>query len=362
VAKRTTTRYPFEPDYSVPPGDTLQETIDALDMDQKELAIRTGLTPKTINLIVKGRAPITPDTAVLFERVTGLPARTWNNLESNYREQLAKIEDRRRMEADLEWLRMIPTVEIINRGAIEKQTDKVSLLEVTLKFFGVSNSEAWNNIWLKPSTSFRKSKCFKNKPGPTATWLRLGELETQKIQTRNYDKEVFKDALSKIRRLTIESPKVFQSRMVELCCKSGVALVFVPEIKGCPASGVTRWLTPDKALIQMSLRYKTDDHFWFTFFHEAGHVLNDPKKEVFIEDGQEDKEREGQANRFAADFLIPRSRAAELSSLKTRKAVVTLAKAIGIAPGIVVGRLQKEGVIKYSYLNDLKQRFVWKTT
>ncbi len=75
-----TTRYGYEPDYAVPPGQTLQDTIDSLGMDQKELATRTGLTPKTINLVINGNAPITQETAILLERATGVPARMWNNL------------------------------------------------------------------------------------------------------------------------------------------------------------------------------------------------------------------------------------------------------------------------------------------
>ena len=189
MARVEKNRYPFEPDYAVAPGATLQETIDALGMDQRELAVRTGLTPKTINLIVKGKAPLTHDTAVLLERVTGVPARMWNNLESNYREQLAKIEDRRRLEVDLNWLKTIPTRELIQRGAIEQQQDKTSLLQATLRFFGVSNSEAWRNLWLRPEAAFRKSSCFETQPGPTAAWLRLGELAAQNIEAKPYDKK-----------------------------------------------------------------------------------------------------------------------------------------------------------------------------
>ena len=357
--RRTRKRYPFEPDYAVPPGKTLRETIDTLNMKQRELAVRTGLTPKTINLIAKGRAPITPDTAVLLERVTGVPARMWNNLESNYREQLAKIEDRRRLEADLDWLKCIPTRELIDRGVIDEQPDKPALLQAVLRFFGVSSSQAWRNLWMHPAGAWRKSKCFRNKPGATATWLRLGELEALKIKTKPYHPEKFKGALHQIRRLTVERPSVFGPRMQELCAGAGAALVFVPQIKGCPASGVTRWLTPDKALLQVSLRYGTNDHFWFTFFHEAGHILNDPKKEVFIETGHGDEPREEQANRFAANHLVPQARADELPGLITRANVIAFAKSIGIAPGIVVGRLQKEGIIGPSYLNELKQRFAW---
>jgi HTH-type transcriptional regulator/antitoxin HigA len=88
-------RYHYEPDYAVPPGRTLRETIDTLGIDQRELAARAGLSAKHVNQVIKGIAPITHDTAIRLERVTGVPARMWNNLEANYREQLARLAARR---------------------------------------------------------------------------------------------------------------------------------------------------------------------------------------------------------------------------------------------------------------------------
>lgn len=360
MARRMTRRYEFQPDYAVPPGATLQETIDSLGMTQRDLAVRTGMAPKTINEIVKGKAPITPDTAVLLDRVTGVPARMWNSLESNYREQLAKIADRKRLEKDMTWLKTIPTRELINRGVIEDQPDKVSLLHTVLSFFGVASSEAWNELWMKPCASFRKSPRFEAAPGAVATWLRLGELEAQRVKTQPYDRNKFQRVLTEIRQLTTKPAEDFTLRMVELAASAGVAVVFVKELKGCPTSGAARWLSPDKALIQLSLRYKTEDHFWFSFFHEAGHILHDPKKEVFIDDGHSEDEREARANQFAANLLIPVPAVSELPSLKSKAAVKAFAESIDITPGIVVGRLQREEYIPYTHMNDLKRRFCWK--
>ncbi len=353
-------RYPFEPDYAVAPGETLSETLESLGMSQRDLALRTGMAAKTINEIVKGKAPITPDTSVLLERVTGVPSRMWNNLEANYREQLAKIADRQRLQKYLEWLKSIPVKELISRGVVAEQADKVSLLHAVLSFFGVAKYESWHDLWMQPEASFRKSATFAAQPGAVATWLRLGELKAQEVETEPYDKDEFKDALQETRDLTTKAPEVFGPKMKELSASAGVAVVFVPEIKKCPTSGVARWLTAEKALIQLSLRHKSDDHFWFSFFHEAGHILNDAKKEVFIDDGNEEEEREVRANRFAASFLIPPSAANQLPFLKSKAAVRRFADSIGIAPGIVVGRLQKEELIPYKHMNDLKRRFVWR--
>ena len=83
----------WKPDFAVPPGLTLQETIDAQGIDQPELAVRSGLSAKEINQIIEGVAPITHDIAIRLEHATGVPARMWNNLEANYQEQRARLAD-----------------------------------------------------------------------------------------------------------------------------------------------------------------------------------------------------------------------------------------------------------------------------
>ena len=303
--KTSATGYSYEPDYAVVPGETLQETIEALGIDQRELAARSGLSAKHVNQIIKGVAPITHDTAIRLERVTGVPARMWNNLESNYREQLARITAKDRLQQDLVWLKSIPTKELMARGAIKPTIDKVELLEAILSFFGVATVEAWKDGWSMPQFAFRKSLAFEGKVGAMATWLRLGEIESQKAECVPFDKAAFRASLDEIRSLTVKGPEQFVPRMIELCAASGVALVLVPEIKAAPVSGATKWLTPTKAMICLNLRGKCNDRFWFTFFHEAGHILNDSKKETFIDVDYQDDPREHQANQFAASLLIP---------------------------------------------------------
>jgi HTH-type transcriptional regulator/antitoxin HigA len=357
--RKNMTRYPYEPDYVVPPGQTLQETIDALGIDQRELAARTGLSAKHVNQVIKGIAPITHDTAIRLERVTGVPARMWNNLEANYREQKARLAERKRLENDLAWLRAIPTKELIRRGAIEVTTDKVGLLEAVLAFFGVASVEAWNEGWSKHQFAFRKSPTFRGSDGAMATWLRLGELEAQRIECKPFDRIAFRAALDEIRDLTVQSPEIFVPQMMELCAACGVALVLIPDTEGAPVSGAAKWLTASKAMICLNLRGKRNDRFWFTFFHEAGHILNDSKKETYIDVEYEDDPREHDANHFAATLLIPESYDEELQGLVSYRSVERFADQIGIAPGIVVGRLQREGIIGYDQFNGLKQRLEW---
>ena len=126
-----------------------------------------------------------------------------------------------------------------------------------------------------------------------------------------------------------------------ICAACGVAVVFVPELPGTRASGVARWLTPAKALIQLSLRYRTDDHLWFTFFHEIAHVLRHGKTDVWI------------------DVLISRMNSRNLPELETADDVQRFAEGIGVAPGIVVGRLQHDSHWPYSQGNELKRQLLF---
>jgi HTH-type transcriptional regulator/antitoxin HigA len=353
-------RFAHEPDYAVAPGEVLQETIDALGMTQADLAARTGLSRKTINQIVQGQEPLSVETALRLEKVTGTPASFWNNLEALYRERLARQAERERLAQDLAWLDSIPTRELIRRGVIEHQKDRVSLLLVVLRFFGVNSPAEWQEVWGNLGVSFRKSQAFQSRLGAVATWLRLGELAAQKVACRPFDKERFKTALAEIRRLTTEPPEVFVPGMQELCAAAGVAVVLVRKIPGAPVSGAAYWLSSDKAVIQLTLRGKTNDLVWFAFFHEGGHVLKHGKKNLFVDDGQEAGDQEEEANRFATDFLIPRSRAPELAGLRSREQIVAFARSVGVAPGVVLGRLQKEGLAPYQHRdNDLKVRLRW---
>lgn len=362
VVERMKAAHSFEPDYAVPPGATLLDTIEALGMSQRDLATRAGLAAKTINLIVKGKERISHKTSVVLERVTGVPARMWNNLEANYREQVARLEDRKQLEARVAWLSRtgIPVRELIKRGVLSPAKDKVKLLQAVLQFFGVRNPQAWERTWAKPENAYRKSSRFTLELGPTAAWLRLGELRAQEIETAPYDRAAFRAALDEIRKLTIKPPDVFEPRMLELCGAAGVAVALVPPINGCPAYGAARWVTSGKAVIQLSLRGKYEDQLWFTFFHEAAHILNDPKRAIFLDNGKAEHDCEKAANRFAADLLIPPDAAALLGTLRGYPAVKDFARSIGIAPGIVVGRMQKDGWVEYSHYNRLKRKFDWK--
>ncbi|MBF0552167.1 MAG: HigA family addiction module antidote protein [Deltaproteobacteria bacterium] len=350
----------YIPDDLVTPGEVLEDYLEAYSMTQAELATRTGLTKKTINEIIRGKSPITPETALKLERTLGRPAHFWNNLERQYQEDKIRLAEQARLQSHLDWLKRIPLNDLIKLGWIPKLKDKVAQLEAVLRFYGIASPEQWITVWQEHQVAYRRTHCFESDAESVSAWLRQGEIEAQKMDCAPFDRNRFQDILAKIRELTKEIPQVFQPKLVELCASAGVAVVFVPELPKIGVYGVTRWMG-DKAVIQLSLRYKSNDHLWFTFFHEAGHILKHGRKEVFIESNGLDGAKEEEANAFARDKLIPPNalRRFLAEGQPTLAAIQLFADEVGIAPGIVVGRLQHDGLLPRDIGNKVKVFYCW---
>ena len=352
----------YNPDFVTPPGETLLETLEVIGMTQAEFAERTGRPKKTVNEIIRGKAAITPETALQFEKVLGVPAGFWINREQSYQEWLAREQEKSNFEQYLSWTEKFPIKEMAELGWIKKHDEPINKLNELLRFFGIASPQQWEAVTNDLSLAFRRSAAYKAEPEIISAWLRKGEVESQSIDCEPFAADAFRKALDEIKLLTNESPDVFVPGIVELCSKAGVAVVFVHELRKLRTSGATRWLNSNKALIQLSLLYKTDDHLWFTFFHEAGHILLHGKRDIFLEGGIETNEKEEQANRFSADWLIPLSEYKEFHSKGnyfSKAEIIEFAQKTGIAPGIVVGRLQHDGHIPMKNCNDLKRKLVW---
>lgn len=348
--------FEYLPNHAVPPGATLTEVLGERGMSQTELAQRTDLSPKHINRIVKGHVQISTDVAIRLERVTDVPARLWLNLEATYREHLARLDESALVD-DLPLLDDLPIASMVKLGILTKRLGRFDRLREVLMYLGVANRNAWIKTLNSLEASFRMSKAHRCNPAAVAVWLRMGEIEAAKINCAPWNRSRFREVLTEVRGLTrVGDPAVWQPRLVELCAGAGIAFVAVPEVDGARTHGAARWLTPDKGLIQLSIRGKWSDVFWFSFFHEASHILDRSKKPIFLSGRDKDSPAERKADRFAQNFLIPPSHADELRSLRSSVDVEDFAAFVGIHPGIVVGRLHHEGLWNYSQGHTLRSR------
>lgn len=356
----------FSPDWVSPPGETIADLLDERGWTQAELAGRLGYTPKHLNQLVKGKVPLSEDAALRLERVLGGEAGFWLAREARYRERLARLAAREGLAAWTDWLDELPVKDLMKLGAIPARRldprNKPEVVEALLQFFGVASPQEWKTRYGGMQVCFRRGRTDQSDVGAIAAWLRMGERLAERQTSRRYDRQRFGTTLGEMRALTLQPPEVFEPELHRLFAESGVTFVLVPAIARAHVSGVARWLGPHRPMIQLSVYGRTNDRFWFTLFHEAAHLLlhADEKKAVFLDDpdhGGIDSADEREANAWAARFLIPADQEAVLAGLKSKDAVRAFAAGLGIHPGIVVGRLQHEGIIPRSWMNDLKVSF-----
>lgn len=344
-----------------PPGDTIQEHIDFIGMSQAELAERMGRPKVKINDIIKGREPVTTATAFQLEKVLGIPASFWMNREASYRAELYELEQQEKLVHQKDWLSAFPVNEMRKLGWLPDTKDKLVLIDHLLKFFGVASTEEWKTIYVakEVSVAFRLSLAHTQSPEAISAWLRKGELQAMEVELDTFSKKKFREALSEIRELAFLMPEDFATKLQSFCARCGVAVVYTPALPKAPLSGATRWLH-HKPIIQLSGRYKTDDHFWFTFFHEAAHILLHGKKDIFLENvaGTEtDEKKEAEANAYASKILLSEAQLNEILNTTplTTETVYAFANKFRIPAGVIIGRLQHLKLLPFSIGNGVRK-------
>lgn len=353
----------FQPDWASAPGDTLADILAERNLSAVDLARWIGRSPEEAEQLLAGGAVVDSEIAKRLEAALGASAEFWMNREAQFRRDFARLRGGRSSEED-GWLRGLPLRDMIKFGWLKPTTRENDEKDACLRFFGVSSVNAWRQRYggIVEAAAFRTSSSFASHPAAVAAWLRRGEIESESVSCSAWNTKRFKETLDGIRSLTRwKNPDDFLPELKKRCAECGVAVAVVRAPSGCRASGATRFLSENKALLLLSFRYLSDDHFWFTFFHEAGHLLLHGKKALFLE-GMEtiSTEEEQQANEFAANALIPPEFRATLTALHAdARKVIRFAVQIGVSPGVVVGQLQHLGRIRRNQLNGLKRRFTW---
>ena len=347
---------------AIPPGETIKEQLEYRDMTQVEFAERMGQSTKHISQLLNGKVPLTQQTALKLESVLGIPAKFWNNLEAIYQEDLARIELEVELEKETEIARQIPYNEMVKKGwlkATRKVTEKVYELR---KFFEVASLNQIPNI-NDYAVAFRKVDHGKASNYSLSAWVQKAMLEGREVQTSNFNKTKLKKVLPALRSLVNEPPNIFQNQLTSLLAEAGVAVVFLPHLPGTYAHGATLWPSRQKAVIALTIRGKDADKFWFSFFHEVGHLMLHDKNETYIHydslNDYDDKEHE--ADHFASNFLIPEEDYKDFTMAFdfSEANITSFAKKINLPTGIIVGRLQHDNLIHFSEMNHLKVKYEW---
>ncbi len=362
----------FRPDWVSAPGDTIVDILRQRHLSVGEFASMMSLSSDDTDHLLSGRSSVTMMVARKLVEVVGASIEFWMHRDFLYRQDIERV-----FGTETEWLAELPLGDMIKFGWLRPVPHPTEELTTCLDFFGVSSVLEWHQKYepLQTMTAFRTSRSFDNRPASVAAWLRQGELEADGIECDRWNPESFLECLENLRPLTQQKdPNRFIPELQENCAANGVAVVIVRSPSGCRASGATRFVGPSKAILQLSFRYLTDDHFWFTFFHEAGHLVLHGNQRLFSSvlgesrpwileglsaSGASDVEEE-EANQFAASTLIPAAFDPQLRALgSNRRDILRFAHRSGVSPGIVVGQLQHRGQITFEQMNSLKRRYVW---
>ncbi len=344
----------YYPDEVLHPSVTLNEKLEEMGMSRKEFALRTGKPEKTVIAVLQGISSITPKMAILFENVTKIPAHFWINKQARYNEYKARLQRKFAIEQAEEWARTFPYADMANLNWVPK-TRNIDEKTINLfEYFAVSTHEGWKRLYIDSELKIAAYTSLKHTHEPQAisAWLRQGELQAEKCEVPAFNKKILKENLPKIKNIMSAHPKSFFSDLVKLCLEAGVKIFYTPKLPKAPLSGSTRWIK-DTPVIQLTARYKQNDRFWLTIFHEIGHIFLHGKKYISLEGidfSNADTEKEKEAHNFAEEWTFSKTQEAELLSLDIidKRTIAKFAKKFNTHPAMIVGRLQHEEIIPFS--------------
>lgn len=346
----------FTPTVVFHPAETLREKLAEIGMSIKEFALRTGKPEKTIIAVLNEESSLTPEMAVLFENVTQIPASFWINKQARYNEYMARIKQEETLISSHEWAKQFPYAEMAKNNWVPPTRKPEEKTHHLLSFFGVASAAAWENLYMQSELKVAAYTSLKHthEAHSVSAWLRQGELQAKKTETPPFDSKLLKENIPAMRKLMVEQPQDFFTQLRKLCFDAGVILLFTPKLPKVPLSGSTRWIN-DTPLIQLTARYGQNDRFWFTFFHELGHIILHGKKYISLENidfTAADAQKEQEAHDFAVKQTFSKEQEEKLIKEHpdsiSPKDIVCYAKEFNTHPAIIIGRLQFLELIPYS--------------
>ncbi|WP_417359807.1 ImmA/IrrE family metallo-endopeptidase [Galbibacter sp.] len=343
----------YYPESTTHPGEILSEALEEREIGAKEFAVRTGKPEKTITAVLKGESAITPDMAVLFEQVLKVPAHFWTEAQRNFDEYRARLNFQLAIEEAVDWAKSFPYAKMASFGWVPK-TLKIEEKVINLfNYFEVASIKAWEDYYInqKLQVAFRISLKYHENGTAIASWLRRGEIQAEQLVAPEFDKSKFRKLLPNIKTIMAEQPGDFFDQLQALCLTAGVKVVHTPCLPKTAIHGSTRWIN-NVPLIQLSGRYKRNDIFWFTFYHEVGHILLHGKKYISIENvvyEGENHNYEKEADNFASDLILSEKEETEICGVETISTndIIRYARKFGTHPATIIGRLQHKGIIAY---------------
>lgn len=350
-------------DFIIHPGETIKEVLEEKQMNQEELAIRTGFSPKHVSEVVNGKKGISPSFAKSLEYVLGMPASFWINLQGIYDKEI--LEYKEQEEIDENEVNIVKSLKAVikyaeNLEIMTKTKNVISQIIELRNICNVNNLTYINNL-VASQVAFRKSQTIETNVYVLYVWLRICELIAEKSDVENvYNEEILKANISKIKNCMFLEINEAIKELKRIFSECGIVFQVVKNFTGAPVQGFIK-KNNNKIILSMTIRGAFSDIFWFTLFHEIGHLLNgDIVNSNFIDFTDSRSDMEDMADEFARGVLINEEDFNEFINQQnlTETSIINFAKEQGVQPFIVVGRIQKQKN-NFRIFANLRTRYKW---
>ena len=347
----------YNPDWIPPPGATIEDLLSRKGSARNREAILQRLGPGMAQQLFDGRLGIESDIATLLAQEVGLSRSFWLERERLYREALSRRKSEQMM------LNELPLNEMKSRELIRPLRSHAEIVDEVVKFFGMEDSDSVSDHieQLPKGIKQKTSRTIVSRPGPLAVWIRAGEIDADRIKCAAWSRQGLLNQMPAFRKLTrTKDPARYLPELRQLCQSCGVAFTVVRAPSGCVARGAVRFVSADKAMLLLSYRHLTDDHFWFSFFHELAHLILHPQHRIIVDDWEDSQTKEDvEADQYAGQILIPPEHQAELRTLHDDRSIIEFAQRVGTSRGIVVGQMQNQKIVGHHQYNHLKLYYHW---
>lgn len=348
-------------DFIIHPGETLKEVLEENDMSQEELATRTGYSPKHVSEVINGKKGISSEFAKRLAYVFTMPMSFWVNLQGIYDKEILEYKEKESIES--EELNIVKKLKSIIKFAednslIKKTDNEVEKVILLRNLCGINNLANIKFLPM-PQVAFRMSESIDI--DVLYVWIRINELLAKQNEVKNdYDVEVLKKNINNIKKCMFLNINEAVVKLTQIFGKCGIIFRVSKNFKGAPVQGFIK-KHKNKIILVMTIRGAFADIFWFSLFHEIGHLINGDCETQLIDYNYTKSPKEEAADKFASNTLIDQEEFITFLESKdySKSTIEKIAKKNNVEPFIVVGRLQKE-LNDYKLLSDMRLRYVWK--
>lgn len=346
------------------PGETISDVLESRGISQSELAMRTGVTPAYVSSVINGKKDISAKFAMALEYALGVKKTFWLNLQANYDAELLELYESETISDEEKEARthLNDVVKfLVSQGKIPaKDTKENSILSLrkALRISDISNLPK-----CAMTGAFRMSDKVKIDPFVLGAWIRMCQIVGEMNSfDEKYDVQRIPELVSDLKTVMMNPDGNIQNDLKSVMQRYGIDFSIAHNFKGAPVQGYVSQKVDGSYQIVVTIRGAYADVFWFSIFHELGHLVNGDLSNgtKFVDDGS-NLEMERKADVFASNCLLDEVGYRRFVNFGnySLNAIRDFAASQGVMPYIVIGRMKKDKILEYSKYSDQMLRYKW---